>query len=153
MYRYLSNRALSVTRAAFEIIISGLQSRQSNSLDWRVGRSINKLHWRDTTRSAEQLSRSGAISSDHLQTPSTKYVVLSISFYYPDRIERFVITEKQRFVDRNSFRSFDDSPLDFLDQEAKIPCKRRRPFVLGCRWNTRRNRLTTGYARIRRRTT
>lgn len=82
VYRYLSNRALSVTRAAFEIIISGLQSRQSNSLDWRVGRSINKLHWRDTTRSAEQLSRSGAISSDHLQTPSTKYVVLSISFYY-----------------------------------------------------------------------
>ena len=74
IYRYHRINESKTTRPAFEMIISGFQSRQSSSLDWRVGRSINKLHWRDTTRSAEQLSRSGAISSDHLQTPSsTKY--------------------------------------------------------------------------------
>ncbi|KAL6434351.1 hypothetical protein ACFW04_006047 [Cataglyphis niger] len=52
-----------------------LQARQSSSLDWRVGRSVtfgsNQLHWRNATRSAEQLSRSAPLTSDHLQTPST----------------------------------------------------------------------------------
>ncbi|XP_026829271.1 uncharacterized protein LOC105278196 isoform X2 [Ooceraea biroi] len=53
-----------------------LQPRQSSSLDWRVGRSVtfgsNQLHWRDATQSAEQLSRSAPLTSDHLQTPSTR---------------------------------------------------------------------------------
>ncbi|KAG7189147.1 hypothetical protein KM043_008715 [Ampulex compressa] len=70
----------------------GLQSRQSSSLDWRVGRSIasgsGRLHWRDATRSAEQLSRSAPLSSDHLQTPSTKSKLVSLLRRLSPRLSR-----------------------------------------------------------------
>ncbi|XP_067211541.1 uncharacterized protein [Linepithema humile] len=71
---------------------SDLQARQSNSLDWRVGRSVtfgsNRLHWGDTTRSAEQLSRSAPLTSDHLQTPSTRSKLVSLLRRLSPRLSR-----------------------------------------------------------------
>jgi len=65
----------SVDRHSF-LSFPDLQARQSSSLDWRVGRSVtfgsNRLQLGNTTRSAEQLSRSAPLTSD-LQTPSTRY--------------------------------------------------------------------------------
>ncbi|XP_025157274.1 uncharacterized protein LOC105180497 isoform X2 [Harpegnathos saltator] len=70
----------------------GLQARQSSSLDWRVGRSVtfgsNRLHWRDATRSAEQLSRSAPLTSDHLQTPSTRSKLVSLLRRLSPRLSR-----------------------------------------------------------------
>lgn len=70
----------------------GLQSRQSSSLDWRVGRSVtfgsNKLHWRNATRSAEQLSANTPIGSDHIQTPSTKSKLVSLLRRLSPRLSR-----------------------------------------------------------------
>lgn len=69
-----------------------LQARQSSSLDWRVGRSVtfgsNQLHWRDATRSAEQLSRSAPLTSDHLQTPSTRSKLVSLLRRLSPRLSR-----------------------------------------------------------------
>ncbi|KAH0947785.1 hypothetical protein HN011_006898 [Eciton burchellii] len=70
----------------------GLRPRQSSSLDWRVGRSVtfgsNRLHWRDATRSAEQLSRSAPLASDHLQTPSTRSKLVSLLRRLSPRLSR-----------------------------------------------------------------
>lgn len=70
----------------------GLQPRQSSSLDWRVGRSVtfgsNRLHWQDATRSAEQLSRSAPLTSDHLQTPSTRSKLVSLLRRLSPRLSR-----------------------------------------------------------------
>ncbi|XP_014486968.1 PREDICTED: uncharacterized protein LOC106750827 isoform X2 [Dinoponera quadriceps] len=70
----------------------GLQARQSSSLDWRVGRSVtfgsNRLHWRDATRSAEQLSRSAPLTSDHLQTPSARSKLVSLLRRLSPRLSR-----------------------------------------------------------------
>ncbi|XP_050454813.1 uncharacterized protein LOC126853263 [Cataglyphis hispanica] len=69
-----------------------LQARQSSSLDWRVGRSVtfgsNQLHWRNATRSAEQLSRSAPLTSDHLQTPSTRSKLVSLLRRLSPRLSR-----------------------------------------------------------------
>ncbi|XP_011641871.1 uncharacterized protein LOC105430172 isoform X2 [Pogonomyrmex barbatus] len=69
-----------------------LQARQSSSLDWRVGRSVtfgsNRLHWGNTTRSAEQLSRSAPLTSDHLQTPSTRSKLVSLLRRLSPRLSR-----------------------------------------------------------------
>ncbi|XP_066588189.1 uncharacterized protein [Prorops nasuta] len=71
----------------------GLQARESNSLDWRMGRSVtsgsNGLHWKiGETRSAEQLSRSTPVTSDHLQTPSTKSKIASLLRRLSPRMSR-----------------------------------------------------------------
>ncbi|KYN04102.1 PREDICTED: uncharacterized protein LOC108772909 [Cyphomyrmex costatus] len=69
-----------------------LQARQSSSLDWRVGRSVtfssNQLHWGNATRSAEQLSRSTPLTSDHLQTPSTRSKLVSLLRRLSPRLSR-----------------------------------------------------------------
>ncbi|XP_024874212.1 uncharacterized protein LOC112456120 [Temnothorax curvispinosus] len=69
-----------------------LQARQSSSLDWRVGRSVtfssNRLHWGNATRSAEQLSRSAPLTSDHLQTPSTRSKLVSLLRRLSPRLSR-----------------------------------------------------------------
>ncbi|KAL0122853.1 hypothetical protein PUN28_007496 [Cardiocondyla obscurior] len=69
-----------------------LQARQSSSLDWRVGRSVtfssNQLHWGNATRSAEQLSRSAPLTSDHLQTPSTRSKLVSLLRRLSPRLSR-----------------------------------------------------------------
>lgn len=62
------------------IIFVALQSRQSNSLDWRMGRRINS-DWRDTSRSAEHLlSRNSHINVGGLRTPTTKYVEMMFEY-------------------------------------------------------------------------
>lgn len=69
-----------------------LQARQSSSLDWRVGRSVtfgsNRLHWGNATRSDEQLSRSAPLTSDHLQTPSTRSKLVSLLRRLSPRLSR-----------------------------------------------------------------
>ncbi|XP_039309529.1 uncharacterized protein LOC105196174 isoform X3 [Solenopsis invicta] len=69
-----------------------LQARQSSSLDWRVGRSVtfgsNQLHWGNATQSVEQLSRSAPLTSDHLQTPSTRSKLVSLLRRLSPRLSR-----------------------------------------------------------------
>lgn len=84
------------TRSVIGVLLSDLQARQSSSLDWRVGRSVtfgSNLHWSDATRSAEQLSRSAPLTSDHLQTPSTRYANSRAS-----RVFFFAHTQQKRII-------------------------------------------------------
>ncbi|XP_043288737.1 disks large-associated protein 1 isoform X2 [Venturia canescens] len=64
------------------------QSRQSSSLDWRVSRRVNP-DWRNSSRSAEQLSQSAHFASGALHTtPSAKSKIVSLLRRLSPRLSR-----------------------------------------------------------------
>ncbi|XP_014212058.1 uncharacterized protein LOC106641967 [Copidosoma floridanum] len=80
--------SVNKTHSFFEWKHGHDQGRQSSSLDWRVGRSIDKinssnLEYRKASRSAEHLSRSGT-----LQTSSTKSKIVSLLKRLSPRLPR-----------------------------------------------------------------